>query len=407
MLKGAMMKILASKPFSYISILIKLIIPIDLLFTFVMVFPGTSTAKTELTPGNHIRGEQQIDTGSVLFHNYSPLIISSFPLYPTEAPVLATIENADQDNFYLLNWSVVEKADNYYLEEANNPAFINATTIYFGALTTYKLEAKPPSTYYYRARTANNAGNSEWSNIQSITINPLHLGLKIMWEGTGEIHFLFDDFEVGTHEYRDYHTLVDSDTVEAYFRDWYDPNPKYWEDEICTNRYSISTGVYKSSTCQQEPDDEFWKWTQPRRLPYGSVLSAGQTTIDGEPFTVTGPFTKNLPDGRMINYWKLTNPYRILIYSNNEGITQYAYPGEIVLEYEDGDYGLLLFSDIRRNIFNNGVYTEWWVRYISNLTMISSNETGSVSSTIETQTPILNDGENLKPEYLTIPKPLE
>ena len=58
------------------------------------------------------------------------------------------------------------------MQEATNPSFASAATVYTGADTSWSATNKPVGTYYYRVRATNCAGNSNWSNTRSTTVLP-------------------------------------------------------------------------------------------------------------------------------------------------------------------------------------------------------------------------------------------
>jgi uncharacterized protein YegP (UPF0339 family) len=88
------------------------------------------------------------------------------------APVLHPINNPDGDGSYLIDWSDVPGATNYWLEEDDNSAFTSPTTLYNGANSQYQVSGQQTGAWYYRARATNAGGDSPWSNTESIIVLP-------------------------------------------------------------------------------------------------------------------------------------------------------------------------------------------------------------------------------------------
>ena len=163
---------------------------------------------------------------------YLPVSIRSWPPQ-ARTPVLAAIDNADQNTTYSVNWSNPSSGATYILEEAWNVDFTNAGVVYQGpglswtAPTTGKL----PGKYYYRVKAKNAYNESEWSDTVSIRIYPLFVGLQARWDRKGFIR-TDDYYDVGTHEVKGCDLLTDPDTIRCASNFWYDPNPKGWDSEI-------------------------------------------------------------------------------------------------------------------------------------------------------------------------------
>ncbi len=76
------------------------------------------------------------------------------------------------ENGYDLFWSPVDDAAGYTLQEAADPAFNTATTIYMGGETTFRIRRRSDGVYYYRVRATHNGELGPWSNTQSFTSLP-------------------------------------------------------------------------------------------------------------------------------------------------------------------------------------------------------------------------------------------
>jgi C1A family cysteine protease len=106
------------------------------------------------------------------FRVYLPIILKVWPPIP-DVPVLHGISNPDGDGNYTVSWSPAARATSYTLEEDDNPAFSSPTTRYTGSGTSWTASSKPLGTYYYRVRASNSWGNSGWSNVESVSVQPL------------------------------------------------------------------------------------------------------------------------------------------------------------------------------------------------------------------------------------------
>jgi hypothetical protein len=98
------------------------------------------------------------------------LILSHWPLQPPGAPVLNGIDNPDGDGNYTITWSSVPGADDYSLQEDDDPSFAGATLLYSGTATSKEVSGRDIGTYYYRVNASNSSGASNWSNIKSVVV---------------------------------------------------------------------------------------------------------------------------------------------------------------------------------------------------------------------------------------------
>jgi len=108
----------------------------------------------------------------VRYRTYLPLVLKCYPAILPATPILNAIENADHDGHYTVSWQPASGAETYTLQEATNPNFSGAVTVYTGAGISWAAANKPVGTYYYRVRATNCAGNSGWSNVRSTTVSP-------------------------------------------------------------------------------------------------------------------------------------------------------------------------------------------------------------------------------------------
>jgi murein DD-endopeptidase MepM/ murein hydrolase activator NlpD len=104
--------------------------------------------------------------------DYLPLVLKCWPAILPTTPTLNAINNPTRNPNYIVSWQSVAGAESYTLQEATNPGFTGAVTVYSGAEISWAVTNKPVGTYYYRVRATNCAGDSGWSNVQSTTVSP-------------------------------------------------------------------------------------------------------------------------------------------------------------------------------------------------------------------------------------------
>jgi hypothetical protein len=300
---------------------------------------------------------------------YLPIIAK--PLIPPETPVLATITNSDGDNLYTVNWTTSANAATYVLQESTSSGFVNPISLYTGTTLSWTTPnpGKTPNTYYYRVKASNAISDSSWSSIQPITIYPLYVGLSVRYDAAGYVR-VDTDYDVGYHWTNTFDILTEPDIARSNNQEWYDPNPQGWRADNWYSFYSISTGIWESSSV---PGDPSWKWGYSWFRSYTFQFSKGQTvSVDGQPFLVSGPISGYTAFGKAVQYWQLINKNKILYWDGGGDWTQYCNPGDIVLRYDAGNTNLLLYDNIMRRYYYQGKLSTYTVQYIENLTFASS-----------------------------------
>lgn len=342
----------------------------------------TATSQTSPTVWNTAR-----DTTIVLNQIYLPLVIKRWPPIPY-TPSLSSVNNADQDNYYTVSWTSADLAQSYILEEATSSNFSSSQVVYQGSSLSWTVPSpgKTPDKYYYRVKARNSWGDSSWSNISTVTIYPLFVGLQLQWDGNGYLRgSVYAD--IGIHKQRTLNGLTDADTIRSHNYQWYSPNPYDWDSRTWDSYYSVTSGYFKSSSI---PGDPSWKWENPWVLPYDWQFYNGQTvSIESRAFIVSGPHSGYTAFGKLVQYWKLVNRDKFLYWDGGGSWTQYVHPGDITLHYEAGKTRLLLYSNILRRYYYNGQITSDTVQYVENLT--SANSFPSISVSIIEKTDIMED----------------
>jgi uncharacterized repeat protein (TIGR01451 family) len=133
-------------------------------FSFVNV--ATISDPEDNTPSNN--------TGSAVVGKlevYLPLIMKRYPPIP-DTPVLDAISNSNCDGDYIVSWNTAYLATAYTLQEDDNSSFSSPATAYSGSGTSKSITGKAAGTYYYRVKATNSWGDSGWSNVWSVSVQP-------------------------------------------------------------------------------------------------------------------------------------------------------------------------------------------------------------------------------------------
>jgi hypothetical protein len=86
------------------------------------------------------------------------------------APRLYSIVNDDGDGSYLVDWSSVDGATLYVLQEDDSEHFPQPLEAYRGMYTLASLQGRAPGTYYYRTKASDGLHESDWSNVMSVIV---------------------------------------------------------------------------------------------------------------------------------------------------------------------------------------------------------------------------------------------
>jgi hypothetical protein len=102
------------------------------------------------------------------------LLISSSPQLPTSPIFKEMGVDIDTDGNYEISWESSKRATKYTLQEDMNYSFTSPRTVYGGSETKKYIYGKSDGDYYYRVRGCNDAGESDWSPLQKISVVPFH-----------------------------------------------------------------------------------------------------------------------------------------------------------------------------------------------------------------------------------------
>jgi subtilisin family serine protease len=129
--------------------------------------PGTSTVVDNAAPGWHyFRVLAQGPGGDSPWSNTRSVVVVP------DAPVLNPINNPGGDDAYSVEWQAADAASGYILEEDDNAGFNSPQVRYMGHDTAYQVTGQAGGTWYYRVRGYNEAGNGDFSNTRSTTVDP-------------------------------------------------------------------------------------------------------------------------------------------------------------------------------------------------------------------------------------------
>jgi hypothetical protein len=100
---------------------------------------------------------------------YLPVVAYKWPPYPG-VPTLEPISNPDNDGIYAVHWSAAPHAEVYILEEDTDNTFPDPSEIYTGPSTNYVVSDRGASRLYYRVKSRNAWGDSEWSGVRRVDV---------------------------------------------------------------------------------------------------------------------------------------------------------------------------------------------------------------------------------------------
>lgn len=303
-----------------------------------------------------------------------PRLVMPVVLYvpAISAPALAPLENGDFDNSYPVQWQAGGPGLGYVLEEANRADFADARVVYSGGEATWQATDRIPGSYYYRVRGNAGLAAGPWSHPHSLTIHPLFVGLKLAWQGVGTVTEQGRSADVGYFWEEAIDSAEGNGLGSSQGKQWFAPNPQQWPAENWSSRYDLTTGAFVDTTLAPDPGA---KWGSPWILPYSLSLGGLKAVyVDGQVFTVSGPFETATLLGKSLSYWRLVNRDRFLYWEDSQGEAQYVHSGDVELWFEAGRTGLLLRQSIVRHIYRGGAATGDSIRYSLNL--VSANAFG-------------------------------
>lgn len=129
----------------------------------------TATAQPSRTPTVTRTATATASATAVPAPVYLPILHQRWPPVP-DKPQLNAINAIGDSRRFVVVWNPALRADDYVLEEANEPSFAHSTVQYRGSATTWNSDTRTMGVYYYRVKGLNGWGEGPWSNVQAVTI---------------------------------------------------------------------------------------------------------------------------------------------------------------------------------------------------------------------------------------------
>jgi hypothetical protein len=125
------------------------------------------------------------------------------------------------DRAHLLSWSSLASASFYLVEEATNPQFSGAETIYFGVDTEYPHGQPSDGTYYYRVKAdAVGVDTSRWSNVVSVSVPWTQVSMKTVSADISASGTVTVQVRIGEPEDIESSTWHTANTTETIWGGW-------------------------------------------------------------------------------------------------------------------------------------------------------------------------------------------
>lgn len=105
------------------------------------------------------------------------------------APQLASDSAQSSAGYFQLSWEG-EQGSDYLLQEASEPNFVQANTLYEGPDTATLISGRSDGTYYYRIRYLDMTNDDSWSNITQVEVTHHPLSRAFMFFALGAIVFI-------------------------------------------------------------------------------------------------------------------------------------------------------------------------------------------------------------------------
>jgi len=204
---------------------------------------------------------------------YLPIVMNRWPPIP-DTPTLNAISNPIGSVNYTVSWNAAYLADTYTLQEANNSAFSSPVVVYGpGSGLSWSANGKAAGTYYYRVKASNSYGDSGWSNVQSVTVQPLVTGpTPGFWESTTGDEFYVSPDRANVLKFAIYVNVPNCGTIKI---------TRVTAVPISNNSFSFTGSMYASgtfdtatsahgtdglnnyysTTCQKTLNGGPWSWT--------------------------------------------------------------------------------------------------------------------------------------------------
>ena len=224
------------------------------------------------------------------------------PPFP-EPPVLAPIENTDEDGQYYVVWTSVSGAQNYLLQQSDEPGFGSRLQMILDAAKTSELiSVASPGTYYYRIASVamdpvtHDERRSRWSDVESVVVTSVGAAslqtADLAWGGPTIQPFVANaaiEVQVSVDNGSTWDTAVLSETLDwwEWSYDWAVPEGDNIQQGLQARANYVSVDKYETDTITVTLDNSkflvympiIFKYWPP--IPYAPTLNDVQIT-DGD-----------------------------------------------------------------------------------------------------------------------------
>jgi len=127
-------------------------------------------------------------------------------------PILQDPGDVDPDGNYSISWNETARSTGFIIQEDRTDTFQSPVDLYLGPSTSSNVINRTEGIYYYRVRAYNQDYQSEWSNIENITVDhlpdvPRNLRVDVYPGGNG-LNISWDLNLVDTIEYDLYYKIM-------------------------------------------------------------------------------------------------------------------------------------------------------------------------------------------------------
>jgi hypothetical protein len=204
---------------------------------------------------------------------YLPLVLRRWPPVPDLSP----INNTDGNGNYDVCWSVVERANDYVLQEAIYCDFNGWKGVYTGTDTRHSITDKGPTRYYYRVKARDGWPDDAWSNVQSV---------DVLWEKEPNDDALTEAKGPIVSDLAYYGTFPNASDVKDYFyfdlstphtvEIWLTNIPAGHDYHLCLRDASLDPAI-KCSSNPGNADEHILTGVLPAQRYYIQVFNASET----------------------------------------------------------------------------------------------------------------------------------
>lgn len=124
----------------------------------------------------------------ILLVTWICLLMAGVSLAQAAVPRLSVNSEVATAGFFRLSWEA--DAVRVELQQAANPEFHSARTLYIGPDRATVISGKPDGVWYYRMRTVDAGRSGQWSESLAVTVSHHSLGRAVAFFALGVVIFL-------------------------------------------------------------------------------------------------------------------------------------------------------------------------------------------------------------------------